>query len=163
MTANMTAKRWLASPYPSAAPGGTGVQCFSLRGSLPQLGIVQAPGRGSLPEEGRFPSFTFHPLEWYAKLLIMRTVDLIQRKRDGEQLAPEEIEFLVNGSTNGEIPDYQMSSFLMAVYFSGMTDREVSRLTECMLHSGETVDLASVPGIKVDKHSTGGVGDKTSF
>src|SRR5215831_16826100 len=93
----------------------------------------------------------------------MRTVDLIQRKRNGEELAPEEIEFLVNGYTNGDIPDYQMSSFLMAVYFSGMTDREVSRLTECMLHSGETVDLSRVPGVKVDKHSTGGVGDKTSF
>ena len=66
----------------------------------------------------------------------MRTVDLIQRKRGGEELSPEEIEFLVNGYTNGEIPDYQMSSFLMAVYFKGMTDREVSRLTECMLHSG---------------------------
>src|SRR6478752_7595099 len=93
----------------------------------------------------------------------MRTVDLIQRKRGGEELSPEEIEFLVNGYTNGEIPDYQMSSFLMAVYFSGMTDREVGRLTECMLRSGDTVDLSSVPGIKVDKHSTGGVGDKTSF
>ncbi len=93
----------------------------------------------------------------------MRTVDLIQRKRGGEELAPEEIEFLVNGYTNGEIPDYQMSSFLMAVYFSGMTDREVSRLTECMLHSGDTVDLSDIPGVKVDKHSTGGVGDKTSF
>src|SRR5215470_619882 len=93
----------------------------------------------------------------------MRTVDLIQRKRGGEELSPEEIEFLVNGYTSGDIPDYQMSSFLMAVYFSAMTDREVSRLTECMLHSGETVDLASIPGVKVDKHSTGGVGDKTSF
>jgi len=93
----------------------------------------------------------------------MRTVDLIQRKRDGEELAPEEIEFLVNGYTSGEIPDYQMSSFLMAVYFKGMTDREVSRLTECMLHSGDTVDLSDIPGVKVDKHSTGGVGDKTSF
>src|SRR3954453_6007139 len=93
----------------------------------------------------------------------MRTVDLIQRKRGGEELSPEEIEFLVNGYTDGEIPDYQMSSFLMAVYFKGMTDREVSRLTECMLHSGDTVDLSGVPGVKVDKHSTGGVGDKTSF
>ena len=93
----------------------------------------------------------------------MRTVDLIQRKRDGEELAPEEIEFLVEGYTNGDIPDYQMSSFLMAVYFSGMSDREVSRLTECMLRSGDTVDLSAIPGVKVDKHSTGGVGDKTSF
>jgi pyrimidine-nucleoside phosphorylase len=93
----------------------------------------------------------------------MRTVDLIQRKRDGEELAPEEIEFLVEGYTNGDIPDYQMSSFLMAVFFSGMSDREVSRLTECMLRSGDSVDLSGIPGVKVDKHSTGGVGDKTSL
>ncbi len=93
----------------------------------------------------------------------MRTVDLIRRKRDGEELAPEEIEYLIEGYTKGEIPDYQISSFLMAVYFSGMSDREVSRLTECMLRSGDTVDLAAIPGIKVDKHSTGGVGDKTSL
>ncbi|HXA50161.1 MAG TPA: thymidine phosphorylase [Candidatus Acidoferrum sp.] len=93
----------------------------------------------------------------------MRTVDLIQRKRDGEELAPEEIDFLINGYTTGDIPDYQMSSFLMATFFSGMTDRELSRLTECMLYSGERVDLSSIPGVKVDKHSTGGVGDKTSF
>ncbi|MBZ5577541.1 MAG: thymidine phosphorylase [Acidobacteriia bacterium] len=93
----------------------------------------------------------------------MRTVDLIQRKRDGEELAPEEIEFLVAGYTSGEIPDYQMSAFLMAVFFSGMSDREVSRLTDCMLRTGDTVDLSSIPGVKVDKHSTGGVGDKTSL
>lgn len=93
----------------------------------------------------------------------MRTADLILRKRDGGELAPEEVEFLVEGYTRGEIPDYQMSAFLMAVYFSSMTDREVSRVTECMIRSGETLDLSGIPGVKVDKHSTGGVGDKTSL
>jgi pyrimidine-nucleoside phosphorylase/thymidine phosphorylase len=93
----------------------------------------------------------------------MRTVDLILRKRGGEELSVEEIQFLVNGYTTGEIPDYQMSAFLMATYFSGMTDRELSALTECMMNSGEVLSLSSIPGLKVDKHSTGGVGDKTSL
>ncbi len=93
----------------------------------------------------------------------MRTVDLIARKRDGEELNAEEIEHLIQGYTSGEIPDYQMSAFLMATYFTGMEDREVSSLTESMMRSGSLIDLSSVPGMKVDKHSTGGVGDKTSL
>src|SRR5215203_1732206 len=93
----------------------------------------------------------------------MRTVDLIHRKRDGEELGPEEISFLINGYTSGQIPDYQMSAFLMAVFFAGMSDHEVDSLTETMIRSGEVVDLTLIPGIKVDKHSTGGVGDKTSL
>jgi pyrimidine-nucleoside phosphorylase len=93
----------------------------------------------------------------------MRTVDLIHRKRDGEELSPEEVVYLVEGYTRSEIPDYQMSAFLMAVFYSGMSDREVSALTESMLRSGATLDLSGIPGAKVDKHSTGGVGDKTSL
>jgi pyrimidine-nucleoside phosphorylase len=93
----------------------------------------------------------------------MRTVDLILRKRGGEELSVEELQFLVNGYTTGEIPDYQMSAFLMATFFSGMTDRELSALTECMKSSGEVLNLDDIPGVKVDKHSTGGVGDKTSL
>lgn len=93
----------------------------------------------------------------------MRTVDLIHRKRGGEELTPEEIAFLVNGYTSDQIPDYQMSAFLMAVFFSGMSDREVSALTDTMMASGAVMDLSDIPGVKVDKHSTGGVGDKTSL
>ena len=93
----------------------------------------------------------------------MRTVDLIRRKREGEELAPEEIAFLVEGYNQGSIPDYQMSAFLMATFFASMSDREVSALTECLIRSGETLDLSDIPGVKVDKHSTGGVGDKTSL
>jgi pyrimidine-nucleoside phosphorylase/thymidine phosphorylase len=93
----------------------------------------------------------------------MRIVDLIHRKRDGEELSQEEIAYFVEGYTRGEIPDYQMSAFLMSVFFSGMSDREVSGLTDCMVRSGEILDLSAIPGLKVDKHSTGGVGDKTSL
>ena len=93
----------------------------------------------------------------------MRTVDLIQRKRDGEELAPEEIEFLVDGYTRGDIPDYQMSAWLMAAWIRGLSGAEIASLTEAMLHSGEVITFPELPAKKVDKHSTGGVGDKTSL
>lgn len=93
----------------------------------------------------------------------MRNVDLIRRKRDGEELSASEIKTLVEGYTQNGIPDYQFSAFLMAVFFSGMSDREVSALTEVMVQSGQVLDLSSISGLKVDKHSTGGVGDKTSL
>ncbi|MBE0659428.1 MAG: thymidine phosphorylase [Bryobacteraceae bacterium] len=93
----------------------------------------------------------------------MRTIDLIQRKRNGEELLPEEIDWLVSSYTRGEIPDYQMSAFLMAVYFQDMNDVEVGAMVQSIIASGEKLDLSGVAGPKVDKHSTGGVGDKTSL
>jgi pyrimidine-nucleoside phosphorylase len=93
----------------------------------------------------------------------MRTAHLIHRKRDSEELNPEEIASLVEGYARGDVPDFQMAAFLMATYFAGMSDREVSALTDCLVRSGETLDLSAIPGHKVDKHSTGGVGDKTSM
>jgi pyrimidine-nucleoside phosphorylase len=93
----------------------------------------------------------------------MRTIDLIQRKRNGEELLPEEIDWLVSSYTRGEIPDYQMSAFLMAVYFQDMNDVEVGAMVQSIIASGERLDLSGVAGPKVDKHSTGGVGDKTSL
>ena len=93
----------------------------------------------------------------------MRMYDLIAKKKFGEVLTSEEISFMVNGFVNGEIPDYQMSAMLMAIWFKGMNDEEITELTKIMAKSGDIIDLSPIPGKKVDKHSTGGVGDKTTF
>ncbi|MCR5301707.1 MAG: pyrimidine-nucleoside phosphorylase [Lachnospiraceae bacterium] len=93
----------------------------------------------------------------------MLMVDIIRKKRDGGVLSREETEFFINGYVKGEIPDYQVSALMMAIYFRGMNDEETHDLTRAMLNSGEKLDLSAVKGFKVDKHSTGGVGDKTSL
>lgn len=93
----------------------------------------------------------------------MRMVDLIEKKKDGFKHTPEEIHFIVAGYTKGDIPDYQMSAWLMAVCFQGLDKEETAILTKEMMHSGDVIDLSRIQGIKVDKHSTGGVGDKTSL
>ncbi|MDU1844303.1 MAG: pyrimidine-nucleoside phosphorylase [Niallia nealsonii] len=95
--------------------------------------------------------------------MALRMVDLIEKKRDGLELTKEEISFIIQGYTDGSIPDYQMSAFAMAVFFRDMTESERAELTMAMVHSGDVIDLSAIEGIKVDKHSTGGVGDTTTL
>lgn len=85
----------------------------------------------------------------------MRMVDLIEKKRDGHELTTEEINFIIEGYTRGEIPDYQVSALAMAIYFKDMSERERADLTMAMAHSGDMIDLSAIEGVKVDKHSTG--------
>ena len=93
----------------------------------------------------------------------MRMVDLIIKKQEGKALTKEEIRFIIDGYTDGSIPDYQMSAWAMAVFFQDMTDEERMELTMAMAESGDQIDLSAIAGIKVDKHSTGGVGDTTTL
>ena len=93
----------------------------------------------------------------------MRVTDIIEKKRDGGELSPEEIEFFITGYTRGEIPDYQAAAWCMAVFFRGMTRREIADLTLAMARSGDVLDLHDIAPIVVDKHSSGGVGDKVSL
>lgn len=93
----------------------------------------------------------------------MRMYDVIQKKRDGGELSTEELQFFIKGYTEGTVPDYQAAALLMAIFLKGLNTRETGDLTQAMMHSGDVIDLSPIAGVKVDKHSTGGVGDTTTL
>src|SRR6266498_478189 len=133
-------------PHRAGARGDATPARAASPASRPPQEEARPLGRGGAPQEE-----------------VVRAVDVIQRKRDGLELTREEIDFFIRGYATGQIPDYQASAFTMAVFFRGMTAGETAALTEAMMRTGQVLDFSDLPGKKVDKHSTGGVGDKTSL